>query len=97
MATADTERMVAEEELLAELGRAMYHDRARAEGLCQMLFGDGRIGTSPLACKVAVVMRELEIRYPRTKPETPVLDFWCPGYSPPCLLIPQGPARAFRV
>lgn len=92
-----TKTVTSEEALLCELGKAMNHDRARAEELCELLFGDRHIGTSPLACKVALVLRGLEITYPRSDPGKRPLDFWCPGYSPPCLLIPQGPARTFCV
>lgn len=92
----ETAGCVTEEALLAELTTAMQDDRERAADLCEILFGDRRIGERTTYCKVALALRRSAIRSPRPGDRGRTLqinDLDPHGLS---IEVPAGPARVFQ-
>lgn len=90
----DSAVVVSEEMLLDELGEVMQHDRETAADLCELLFGERRIGERATYCKIAIALRRSAIRNPRPgdRGRTVRINDLDPyGLS---IEVPAGPARS---
>lgn len=93
----ETTVSVDEEVLLAELGEVMTHDLSRAADLCEVLFGDRRIGGGTVYCKIAVALRHSAIRNHTPGDEgriVRVVDLDPDGLD---IEVPAGPGRVSTI
>ncbi|MEN6336782.1 MAG: hypothetical protein ABFE01_21205 [Phycisphaerales bacterium] len=75
----------------------MQNDLKRAADLCEVLFGDRRIGERTTYCKVALALRRSASRNPRPGDARRSVAIHNLDRLSPSIEVPTGPARAFPV